>query len=113
MPPYPYVEFILSVGTWEYAGEAVPDTGSEVGISIPRYLRSEILADADEGVVRTADGRLQRVNQWPGTVELEGHRFNVDVVALGNSFLIGRAVLDQLEICFEYGRRVRLTFGEG
>jgi hypothetical protein len=36
----------------------------------------------------------------------------VEVAALGNRYLLGREILDQLEICFQFGRSVRLRFAD-
>jgi len=113
VPNYPLIEFILSVGTWDTEGEALPDTGFEGGVAIPYGVAREIIADPDLVEIVTADGTLHEVDRWSGVLELDGHRVVVEVIGLGHQFLIGREVLDQLEICFEYGRRVRLTFGEG
>ncbi|HTE18629.1 MAG TPA: hypothetical protein VK689_09660 [Armatimonadota bacterium] len=110
MPPYPLVEFVLSVGAWDFAGEALPDTGCEVGIVIPKGVGIEIDADPGSRLVKFADGRERYAPSWPAVVELEGRRFSVEAVAVGEGFLMGRELLDQLEICFEFGRNLRLRF---
>jgi predicted aspartyl protease len=110
--PYPLLEFVLSVGTWDTAGEAYPDTGFEGGLAIPLGVGREILAEPDLIPLRLADRSTVEADSWSGELELEGHRFRVEVVALGSRFLLGREVLDQLEICFEFGRHVRLRFAD-
>ncbi len=110
MARYPQVELILSVGTWQTVIEAYPDTGFEGGLSIPMGAARELLAEPYDVALRLADDDLQWVAGWDGEVELEGRVFNCEVVALGSRYLLGREVLDHLEICFEFGRAVRLRF---
>src|SRR5687767_3129849 len=107
MPEYPYLEFLLAIGSWETGGEAYPDTGFEGGLAIPLGMAREILADPDTMPLRMADGTVRDVRLWRGTLELDGREFDVDVVALGHRFLVGREILDQLEVCFEFGKRIR------
>jgi hypothetical protein len=110
MAAYPLVEFVLTVGGWDTEGEALPDTAFEGGLAIPVGVGREIVADPARTELVLADASLVRAPSWDGYLELEEHSFRVEVVALGSAFLIGREVLDQLEICFEYGERVRLRF---
>lgn len=110
LPPYPLIEFGLTIGTWDLWDVAYPDTGCETGIAIPVGAGKEVLAPPVSITMQFADRRIERVPSWRGTVELDGHRFRVEVIAVGSTYLIGREVLDELEICFEFGRRVRLRF---
>lgn len=111
MPAYPLIEFTLSIGSWDTSDEAYPDTGFDSGIAIPVGVGREVLADPTATLLRLADNTICEVESWTGLLELERHRFRIEVVALGNRYLIGREILDQLEICFEFGQRVRLRFG--
>lgn len=109
---YPYVPFILEVGTWTWEGEAYPDSGFEGGLCIPRVLSREVLADPDECPYVLADGTVRIVRVWAGEIEVEGRRFDTDVIGMGSRFLLGRQVLDELEICFKFGKRVQLRFSD-
>lgn len=111
MPTYPYVEFTVSIGTWDWGSEAYPDTAFDGAISIPRTLAAEIDAEAYPAKLELADGTIRSVPAWSGTLWLENECFSVEIVAIGNRCLLGREVLDQIEICFRFGREVRLTFG--
>src|SRR5438105_1829927 len=93
-PPYPYLPFVLEVGTWSCEGEAYPDSGFEGGFCIPRSLSREVLADPDECPFVLADGTVRIVRVWAGEIEVEGHRFDTDVIGMGSRFLLGRQVLD-------------------
>lgn len=112
MPDYPFVEFTVAVGTWETGDEAYPDTAFRGGLAIPLGVGREILAEADITRIRLADGTVLSVPSWSGTLDLSGRRFGVEVVAVGTGYLLGRDVLDRLEICFEFGKTVRLRFGD-
>jgi hypothetical protein len=57
-----------------------------------------------------ADGGVQFAPHWPAILDLQGHQFHIEAVGLGSRFLLGREVLDELEVCFEFGQRVRLRF---
>lgn len=98
------------VGTWDLDVEAYPDTGFEGGIAIPATVGVEILAEPDSTTLQLADRSLVEVPSWSGQIELHGHTLPVEVVALGSRFLLGREALDRLEICFQFGREVRLRF---
>ena len=110
MPNYPHLEFALWIGTWSTEDIAYPDTGFEGGLTVPLGVVREVLAEPDTTLLRMADGAVRQVRAWRGVLELDGRQFEVEVVALGNRYLIGREVLDQLEICFKYGRKVELSF---
>lgn len=107
---FPWVEFTLSVGTWDTIASAYVDTGFEVGLAIPIGVAREILADFDEMPIRTADGHVLSVPCWSGTVSLNDHTFRTEVIGLGEKYLLGRDITDQIEVCFEFGERLRVRF---
>jgi predicted aspartyl protease len=109
-PPYPWIEFELSIGTWDLLDEAYPDTGFEGGLIIPIGVGRELLARPAKVPMRLADGEIVEVACWSGALAIEAHRFPVQVAAMGARYLLGREVLDQMEVCFEFGRRLRLRF---
>jgi len=110
MLSYPQIEIVLTVGGWDTAVEVWPDTAFDGGLAIPTGAAREILAEPYFTRLRLADDGVQRVAAWDGTVELEGRRFRCEIVALGSRYLLGREVLDQMEVCFEFGRTLRLRF---
>lgn len=109
--PYPWIEFALTIGTWDIDDLAYPDTGFEGGLLIPAGIGREVLASPAWIPMRLADGAAVQVRSWAGIVETAGRRFSVEVAAMGTRYLLGREVLDQVEVCFEFGQRVRLRFG--
>ena len=110
MPPYPEIELILTIGTWDTTVDAWPDTAFEGGVSIPAGAAREVLAASYTTSLCLADDEIREVPAWYGTVEVEGRTFRCEIVALGSRYLLGREVLDHMEICFEFGRAVRLRF---
>ncbi len=108
--PYPWIEFGLSIGTWDVADLAYPDTGFDGGLLIPAGTGREVLASPAWVPMRLADGETIQVRSWGGIVEIADHRFPAEVAAMGTRYLLGREMLDQMEVCFEFGRRVRLRF---
>jgi len=110
---YPFVEFILWIGTTDLVLEGWLDSGFEGGVSIPSSLQFDILAEPEDTRVRVADGSLVKVPSWPAEVELLGHTYQTDVIATGNQVLIGLEVMNRLEVTFSNGRSVRLRFPDG
>src|SRR5690349_7278707 len=108
--PYPWIEFSLTIGTWDVADLAYPDTGFDGGLLVPIGVGREVLASPTWTPLRLADGEAVEVRSWTGELEIEGRTFHIEVAALGARYLLGREVLDQLELCFEFGRRLRLRF---
>lgn len=112
MPHYPYLEFTVAIGSWDWGSEAYVDTGFEGAICIPAALEDEIDAQPAYTRFRMADGTIREVPTWGGTLWLEEHPFQVDVIGLGRECPLGREVLDQVEICFRFGRELRVTFAK-
>jgi predicted aspartyl protease len=109
-PPYPFVEFALRVGGTEFTDAVLPDTGFDGELIVPRSLGRELAGQRFRDTLVTAGGEVYNVDAWPGVLMLEDRLFRVRVKVFGDQFIIGRAVLDKVEICFEFGRRVRLRF---
>jgi hypothetical protein len=108
--PYPWIEFELAIGTWDVADLAYPDTGFDGGLLIPAGIGREVLASPDWVPLRLADGRTDQVRSWGGMMDIAGRQFSVEVAAMGTRYLLGREVLDQMEVCFEFGQHLRLRF---
>jgi predicted aspartyl protease len=98
------------VGTETFIADALPDTGYDGAVIIPAELSSEILAPMERRSLGIADKRGVKVQSWRGLVLIEDRTLKVRIHAFGDEYIIGRQVLDQMEICFEFGERVRLRF---
>ncbi len=107
---FPFVEFALTIGTWDLIDFAYVDTGFESGLLIPEAVGNEIVAAPDWSYLRLPNEGLVLVKTWTGILSLADRTFRVDVAALGNRYLLGRDILDQLEVCFEFGEQLRIRF---
>ena len=108
--PYPQIQFALYVENEEYISEAIPDTGFSGDVLIPFGLGREIVRPGREIGLALPSRQVFRADSWPAKLVLEGATFSVRAAAFGDEFLIGRGVLDRLEICFCFGKVVRLNF---
>jgi len=102
MAAYPLIDVAVIIGNEEFYGEALPDTGYDGTVIIPRRYGDEILLDAEQVILTMANGHEMEVNTWDGCLLLEDQSFTVLVQAFGDEFIIGREVLDRMEICFEF-----------
>jgi predicted aspartyl protease len=110
IPPFPQIEFSLTVGLWSIVEVGYLDTGFEGGVAIPLGVGREIIAEPDRSFLKVANDQVDLYRTWTGTIDIAGHEFYTDIVALGSRYLIGRGVLDKVGICFEYGREVVIRF---
>jgi len=90
--------------------EAFPDTGFTGGVIIPRALVEEIDARPHWGELRLGNQAIVGASYWRGRVAIGDLDLPTEIWALGDEFIIGRKVLDRMEVCFEFGERVRLRF---
>jgi len=84
--PYPWIEFSVTVGTWDLVELAYPDTGFEGGLLIPAGVGREVLASPNLTPLRLADGAILEVRSWRGTLEIADHRFLIEVAAMGTRY---------------------------
>ena len=112
MPDYPRVGAVVSVGDWFFDDEALPDTGFTGGVIIPNHYINEVPIAPQFGTLVLGNGQVVDALFWEGEFSVGELDVSTTVWALGNDFILGREVLDQLEICFVFGREVRLRFAE-
>lgn len=114
MASYPFLEIAVTIGADTLFGEALPDTGYDGALIVPVEFRREIATAAERRILTMPDRHQVLVDSWDGKLLLGDRSFDVRIYAFDELFIIGREVLDQVEICFEFGRRVRIRFdGEG
>ena len=77
---------------------------------LPISVRSGIDAPFERVPLTIADDYVYDVEAWEAVLELEERSFPVTARAFGREYIIGREILDQMEVCFEFGQRVRLRF---
>src|SRR5207244_10414575 len=110
MAAFPLVDVAVIVGSQEFVGEALPDTGYDGWVIIPTEVGAEILQDAERTRLRLADGSRVWAETWEGHLLIDNQTFETEVHSLGDKFILGLEVLNQMEICFEFGERVRVRF---
>jgi hypothetical protein len=110
MPDYPRVRAVVSIGEWFMDDEALPDTGFSGGVVIPAGCSDEINQPGEDGLLRLGNDQSVEAPWWGGEIAVGKLTMPTTVWALGDDFVLGREVLDRMEICFEFGERVRLRF---
>jgi predicted aspartyl protease len=105
---FPYLEVVISIGTWSIEEEVYIDTGFDGGLLIPSYLRHEILASPGRSKLKVANDVVVEAPTWSGKVELGDQIFLAEIAAMGSRYLIGRDILDQLDIRLEFGACVHI-----
>lgn len=79
---------------------------------MPLRAVDDIPAPPQSGRLRLGNNQPVDALWWNGEISIEDFSAAADIWALGEDFVIGREVLDQMEICFEFGTRVRIRFQE-
>ena len=112
-PEYPRIRVIAAISDWVCPDQdALPDTGFTGGVLVPYRYVDDIPVAPDSGRLRLGNGLTVQALWWDGEISIGDFNAAVTIWALGDDFLIGREVLDQMEICFEFGERVRMQFRE-
>lgn len=112
MPDCPLIDVAVVIGTQSFLGEALPDTGYDGSVIVPIDVGDEVLDSSNRRRLRMADNHPVTVDSWEGQLLVEDRVFDTSVSAFGDQFIIGREMLDEMEICFEFGTRVRIRFQE-
>jgi predicted aspartyl protease len=103
---FPYLPIVLHVRQQTIRFDALIDTGFEGFIIVPHDTLSGEPADAAIPH-RLADGSSFLCDAYVGTVDLAAlGQFPAVVMALGNEWLIGRHITDQLRLILDHGQQV-------
>ena len=104
---YPYLKVRCRVRHWGAEVWALVDTGFDGHLIIPRQIARQLGAPDSVAAWAMADGRRVVTSGYRGIVELVGvGAFPSTVVALGDEYIIGRAVIDRLRVTFDHGQRL-------
>lgn len=101
--PYPYLQVRCRIAAREFDASALVDTGFDGGLVIPVSRRRGLPEPPREVIVRLGDGSVSRTAEFVGTVLLGNRQMQVTVLFLGDEYLIGRQIVDQLRLCFHHG----------
>jgi histidinol-phosphate aminotransferase len=103
---YPFLEFTIYAHGESLSGVAYVDSGFTGGlvISEDQWLTFGYPEAWDE--YELGDGSRLQLALWTGTIRLNGHEVNASIVCTGDEYLIGREVIDSVEMRFSYGKRL-------
>ena len=106
--PYPSPLVRYAVGGLIDTAVAMVDSGCEGHLAVPESLRASLPTPTYVDRVRTASGEIVHVPVYRGRAELVDMPRIVDalVIALGDEFLIGIAVMNHFRVIFDHGLRV-------
>lgn len=106
--PYPYLQVRCRVHDRDFNVSGYVDTGYDGGMVIPESERVGLPNPTREAIIQLGDGTHLYSAEYAGTLLLEGMRLKVTVLFLGNEYLIGREVVDQLHLCFHRGEYLEI-----
>lgn len=84
------------------------DTGYDGGLIIPESEQVGLPESMTMIPVQLGDRTRIRIGEHVGTLALEGRQLEVTVLFLGNEYLIGREVVDQLHLYFHRGEYLEI-----
>lgn len=97
---------VLDGAGYQQVVNAILDSGFEGWLALPHALITSLqMSWLTEGSVRFADGRVERIDYYEGTVVWDGVERTVEVHALDGDILIGMALLSG------YDLRARIVIG--
>lgn len=112
MAEYPLIDIGVVIGSQTYFGEALPDTGYDGAVIIPADTAIDVERPGEQSTLRVADGHVLTVEKWDGQIHIANRCVNEEVRAFGDLWIVGRKVLDQFEVCFHFGKEVRIRSAE-
>ena len=105
---YPYLKVRLALRSYQTEVLAYIDTGFD-GYLIAPVDVTQVLGKPDYiSRWELGDGSLTEGQDYLGSVRIIGLPDNIEahITAIGNEFIIGRAVIDQYRVILDHGRRV-------
>ncbi len=109
-PRFPYLEIRVTVRGHEVQDWAYIDTGFDGYVVVP-HDQDQVFGPGDYASLwELGDTSLAQAEEYLGQVQLVGTAeiFLARVTALGNEYIIGRALLDRWRILLDRGQRVEV-----
>ena len=107
---YPYLDIAYWIGGQKLQGSAYVDTGFDGCLIVPEAEGKELMVSFHLTVVALGDGSLRLAHEHRGVLEIGETRFRTTVLFLGDEYLLGREIVDQMRICFHWGERLEVEF---
>ncbi|MCH8309379.1 MAG: hypothetical protein IIB17_02635 [Chloroflexi bacterium] len=109
---FPYLDMAVQVRGWQNSGFALIDTGYTGNLIIPAYLGIDAF-EAPDGHFHVVLGDGRSSVEAPfcmGDNQLIGFPAitEVEIISLGDEYILGRGILDRFEIVLDHGQRVIL-----
>ena len=106
--PYPFLRVSCRIQGRDFDISGFVDTGYDGGLVIPESERVGFVEPMTLIPIRLGDGSQINAGEYIGTLTLEDRQLEVTVLFLGNEYLIGREVVDQLHLCFHHGEYLEI-----
>ena len=105
---YPYLKVYLALRSYQTEVLAYIDTGFDGYLIMPVGLTQELGKPDYISRWELGDGSLTEGQDYVGSVRIIGLSDNIEarITAIGNEFIIGRALIDQYRVVLDHGRRV-------
>ena len=105
---YPYLEVRFVLRGREQTVWAYVDTGFDGHLAVPRASIDETTPPDGGFELQVASGDMVPAQAYFGSLELIGLTDPLDawIVALGNEYILGRAVIDRFRLTFDHGARL-------
>lgn len=107
---YPYLEVQVVVRDYKAQVRAYLDTGFDGYLVIPLSLATNLGTEDYVTQWELGDGSLIEAKEYFGAIEIPGLETSLParITSLGDEFLIGRGIIDQLRVTFDHGQRIEV-----
>lgn len=106
--PYPYLDVRCHVHGREFAAPAYVDTGFDGGLVIPESEQVGMPDSHAITLIELGDASYTVGAEYVGRVSVGNRQFKASVLFLGNEYLLGREVVDQMRLCFHHGEYLEI-----
>ena len=102
---FPFLRVKVILAARDYEEDALLDTGFSGDVAIPAHF--DLGPSGATAVFTLADGSMVRVRSQRGQVQLgDLEPVPAEIVAIGNSFVVGLGILTRYEVILDHGLRV-------
>lgn len=107
---YPYLEVQVMVRDYKTQVRAYLDTGFDGYLIVPLSLATNLGMEDCVTQWELGDGSLIEAKEYFGAIEIPGLRTSLParITSLGDEFLIGRGIIDQLRVTFDHGQKIEV-----
>ena len=104
---FPYLPVRVYVGSFEFEGDALLDTGFDGGICFPDGYLDDSISFVGNATWTLADGREHDARTYVGAMSFSGLKpFRVSITVMGDEVLLGTQAIRHFSVILDHGRRV-------